>query len=189
MATVRAQRLLNNIIDGTTNATALETALGTSSTRADFQQVVNERSKARLISSTTNGAAAVGQSLTATTDFLESPFAASEFSKNPAKLSSYFGPNVSSSDLLMDVFTSNNSNLVAATRYRALGAPIYTSTFAKNYASRFLSGITSSVAWHMPSLSNISFSANSPSSPRTIPGPCSQKNRCVPINPLSVIPR
>lgn len=161
MATVRAQRLLNNIIDGTTNATALETALGTSSTRADFQQVVNERSKARLIAATTNGAAAVGQSLTAATDFLESLSAAAEFGKNPTKLSSYFGPNVSSSDLLMDVFTNSNSNLVTATRYRTLGAPIYTSTFAKNYASRFLSGITSSVAWNMPSLSNISQGSSS----------------------------
>lgn len=156
MATVRAQRLLNNIINGTTNSTALETALGTSSIRADFQQVVNERSKARLITSTTNGAAAVGQSATATTDFFESPPAVAEFGKNTSKLSQYIGPSIGGSNSLMNTFTSNNGNLTAAANIQVLGGPIHTSIFAKNYASRFLSGTTTSVAWNLPSVTNVS---------------------------------
>jgi len=156
MATVRAQRLLNNITDGTTNSTALETALGTSSIRSDFQQIVNERSKARLILAVTNSASSVGQSLTATEDFLSSAYALKEFALNPSKIGQYFGPSIAASNSLMNIFTGNSGNLLAATNNRLLGSNIYTSSFSKNYASRFITGAGATSAWNLPVMTKIS---------------------------------
>lgn len=153
MATVRAQRLLNNIIDGTTNGTALQTALGTSSIRADFQQVVNERSKARMIAATDNGATTVGQSATALLDLLESPTGNNEFSKNPTKFNQYIGPTIGASNALMNAYTNSTANLTSASSNRAVGAPIFTSSFAGNYSSRF---IVNATTWNLPAMPNAS---------------------------------
>ena len=142
MATIRAQRLLNNIINGTTNSTALETALATSSVRADFQQIINERSRARTIFATDNGAAAVGQSVTAVRDFLDSRIITAEYAKNTTKMNNYIGPTIASSNALMGTFTNSTSNLSIAANTKAVGGPIYTSSFVGNYSSKFLSGIT-----------------------------------------------
>lgn len=152
MATVRARRLLNNIIDGTINSTALQTALGTSSTRADFQQIVNERSKARIICATDNGASTVGQSAIALIDFFDSRFATNEYILNHTKLSQNIGATVAANNSLMSTFTASNSNLANAASTRILGEKIYTSSFAPTYSARFIS---SSTAWNLPAMENI----------------------------------
>jgi len=161
MATIRAQRLLNNVVSGAINSSSLETALADSATRADFQQIVNEQSKARMIARTDNGAAAVGQSVTALTDYLTFPTATVEFGKFSSKMAPYMGTTVAASSALMSTFLSSRASLVASANSRALGTSIYTSPFAKDYASTFLTGSSTSVEWNMGYMQNIAAGTSS----------------------------
>lgn len=158
MATVRAQRLLNNVVNGTTNATALQTALGTASTRADFQQVVAERGKARVIAATTNSANAVGGSALATEDYISSVAGPQEMFRNRAKFNaSTIGATVAASDSLMNTWTSSSTSL-AASQQGILGRDIYASSFAPTYSRRIVaataSGASSWNVW-LPALTQV----------------------------------
>ena len=158
MATVRAQRLLNNVVNGTTNATALQTALGTASTRADFQQVVGERGKARVIAATTNGANAVGGSALATEDYISSVAGPQEMFRNRAKFNaSSIGATVAAPDSLMNTWTSNPTCL-ATSQQAILGRDIYTSSFAPTYSRRIVAATASGAAsWNVwiPALTQV----------------------------------
>ena len=158
MATVRAQRLLNNVVNGTTNATALQTALGTASTRADFQQVVGERGKARVIAATTNGANAVGGSALATEDYISSVAGPQEMFRNRAKFNaSSIGATVAASDSLMNIWTSN-STCLAASQQGVLGRDIYTSSFAPTYSRRIVAATANGASsWNVwvPALTQV----------------------------------
>lgn len=164
MATVRAQRLLNNVVNGTTNATALQTALGTASTRADFQQVVGERGKARVIAATTNSANAVGGSALATEDYISSVAGPQEMFRNRAKFNaSSIGATVAASDSLMNAWTSNTNSL-ALSQQAILGRDIYASSFAPNYSRRIVAATANGAAsWDVwaPALTQVpTFSGN-----------------------------
>jgi len=146
MATVRAQRLLNNVVNGTTNSTALQTALGTASTRADWQQVIAERGKARVIASTTNGANAVGGSVLAAEDYMLSVVGPQEMLRNPTRFnSSSIGATVAASDSLMNTWT-NNTTLLATSQQAILGRDIYTSSFAPTYSRRIVNASANGAA-------------------------------------------
>lgn len=83
MSTIRAQRLLNNVLSGATNSTALQTALGIASTRSDWQQALSERGKARLLNNNSTGAAAAFQSAIALEEFVKSPVCLAELLQSP----------------------------------------------------------------------------------------------------------
>lgn len=136
MATVRAQRFLNNVLNGTVGATALQTALGDPSTRADWQQVTSERGKARVIAATTNGANAVGGSVTATEDYISSIVGPQEILRNTNRFSkSQIGATVGASNDLMGFWTANQ-NLLSASQRSILGKDIYTSQFAVDFGNK-----------------------------------------------------
>lgn len=80
MATVRAQRLLNGMMTGTVNAAQLQTLLATSSNLSDYQQLVNERGKARLMTNSANSIGAVFGSDLAFSEYANSTTAGKEMS-------------------------------------------------------------------------------------------------------------
>lgn len=138
MATVRAQRFLNNVLNGTVGAAALQTALGTPSTRADWQQVTTERGKARVIAATTNGANAVGGSVTATEDYISSVVGPQEMLRNSNRFGkSQIGTTVGASNSLMSTWTANQ-NLLSVSQKSVLGKDIYTSPFVRNYSRKII---------------------------------------------------
>lgn len=158
MATVRAQRLLNNVVNGTTNATALQTALGTASTRADFQQLLAERGKARVIAATTNSANAVGGSALATEDYISSIAGPQEMLRNRTKFNaSSIGATVAASDSLMNTWTSNLT-LLAASQQGVLGRDIYASSLAPSYSRRIVAATANgALSWNVwvPALTQV----------------------------------
>jgi hypothetical protein len=155
MATVRAQRLLNNVVNGTTNSTALQTALGDASTRGDWQELIAERGKARLIAATTNSANATGGSALATEDYISSVLGPQEMLRNATRFNaSSIGATVAASNSLLNTWTSNTTLLTVSQR-NILGRDIYVTPSATAYGSRIFSATSNGAAsWDvwMPAL-------------------------------------
>jgi hypothetical protein len=83
MTTVRAQRLLNSVVSGSTTGTQLQTLLTAPGNLSDFQQSLTERGKTRLLSNNSLGAAAVMESETAFVQYFTSPICTNEFLNSP----------------------------------------------------------------------------------------------------------
>lgn len=90
MATVRAQRLLNSVMSGTTTGAQLQTLLTTPSNLSDYQQLLVERGKARLLTNTTNGFTAVVNSDTAFNEYGRFPTCTNELNLSPLAQSIFF---------------------------------------------------------------------------------------------------
>lgn len=149
MATVRAQRFLNNVLNGTVGAGSLQTALGDSPTRADWQQVTSERGKARVIAAITNGANAVGGSATAIEDYISSVVGPTEMLRNSNKFGkSQIGTTVGASNSLMSTWTANQ-NLLSVSQKSVLGKDIYTSPFVGNYSKKIIDAKGSGNTWNV----------------------------------------
>lgn len=152
MATVRAQRFLNTIFSNSLTSGQLQTALGTPSTLGDFQQVVNERGKARVICNSTVAFPIVANSAIAMDTLVSAPAGNAEFSRS-TYATGYVTANptiIGNSQALMNAYFANSSTRSTITTTRSMWAPCYGSQFMLNNWQYYISGTT----WSGPNLQN-----------------------------------
>lgn len=151
MATIRAQRLFNSVVSGVTNAAALQSLLGNAANRADWQQALVERGKARLLTNNSVGAPTTFQSELALVDYLASPACSAEFALSATSQAMFaqFGvPTIAASSALMDSWFASSSSIDMFRGTRSIGQPLIQSAFfpAKVASTPLASGST----WRMP---------------------------------------
>lgn len=151
MATVRAQRLLNSVMSGTTTGAQLQTLLGTASNRSDWQQVLTERGKARLLTNNSIGAQAAFESVLSVGDYLNSPACNAELALSAvgnALFAQYGAPTVASSSTLMDSWFASSAAVDSFRSSRAIGQPIIESSFFPAKVSSV--PLVNASTWKMP---------------------------------------
>lgn len=149
MATVRAQRLLNSVLSGATDANALQARLGTASNLSDWQQAVNERGKAKMIVNSSAGAAATFSSALALTEFLDSSSAVNELSQSNVGLDAFLQYATttlsSSTDATKAGFSSPAAQALLRRDYR-FGVPLMLAPEAVNQTPALVGTST----WRLP---------------------------------------
>lgn len=150
MATVRAQRLLNSLNSGSLTSGQLTTALATNATLGDYQELINERGKTRLICNSTVTFPVVANSPVAIENLVTTPAGNAEFLRS-SYASAYVFANpsiIANSAYLMNSYFSNSTTRSTITSTRSLWPTLYNSPLMLNNWQYYISSVT----WSGPTL-------------------------------------